>query len=148
MADADKPIARLAIDSRAYGPLICEHCADSGDETEGEREEALLMEDGGIVCEECHTPFKAFEQFSAVVTSVQPVRVRRSTGARGGDKGFEIVEENPSAGGCDGAEDSDEVCPGVRYYADTKSFFCDKHRAKFLKDYRWDDSEGAWVERS
>ena len=91
---------------------------------------------------------RACGQCGGVVPPVHPVGVRRSTGARGGDKGFEIVEENPSAGGCDGAEDSDEVCPGFRYYADTKSFFCDKHRAKFLKDYRWDDSEGAWVERS
>ena len=25
-ADADKPVARLQIDSNAYGPLICEEC--------------------------------------------------------------------------------------------------------------------------
>jgi hypothetical protein len=92
MADADKPVARLQIDTRAYGPLVCEHCEEH-DPDYAEAETALLMEDGGVVCEECHTPFKAFEQFSGVVTSVEPVKVRRSTGARGVDKGFEIVEE-------------------------------------------------------
>ncbi len=97
MADADKPVARLAIDTRAYGPLICEHCEEvepEGSEFEGgEFEEALLMEDGSVVCPRCHTTFEAFQQFSGVVTSVQPVKTRRSTGAGGSDKGFEIVED-------------------------------------------------------
>lgn len=92
-ADADKPVARLQIDTRAYGPLICEHCSDSEAEDEGEKEVALLMEDGGVVCEECHTPFKAFEQFSAIITSVEQVKARRSTGARGVDKGWELEDE-------------------------------------------------------
>jgi hypothetical protein len=92
MADADKPVAKLQIDTRAYGPLICEHC-DEHDEDYAEAETALLMEDGGVVCEQCHTPFKAFEQFSGIVTSVEPVRARRSTGARGVDKGWDVVEE-------------------------------------------------------
>jgi len=69
-ADADKPVARLQIDTRAYGPLICEHC-DSEDESNGEKETALLMEDGGVVCEDCRTPFKPFEQFSGIISSVQ-----------------------------------------------------------------------------
>lgn len=76
MADADKPVARLQIDTNAYGPLICEDCEKRGDEYEGEREEALLMEDGGIVCPECRTPFPAFDQFSSLITSVQPVRLK------------------------------------------------------------------------
>jgi hypothetical protein len=92
MADADKPIARLQIDTRAYGPLDCEHCEEHDPEYEG-AETALLMEDGAVVCEECHTPFKAFEQFSGVVSSVEPLKVRRSTGAHGVDKGFDVVEE-------------------------------------------------------
>lgn len=87
MADADKPVARLQIDTRAYGPLICEHC-DEHDEEHAEAETALLMEDGGVVCEHCHTPFKAFEQFSGIVTAVEPVKARG-----GGRKGYEVVEE-------------------------------------------------------
>ncbi len=87
MADADKPVARLQIDTRAYGPLICEHC-DEHDEEHAEAETALLMEDGAFVCEQCHTPFKAFEQVSGIITSVEPVKVRG-----GGRKGFDVVEE-------------------------------------------------------
>ena len=84
--DADKPVAKLHIDTRAFGPLACEECA--GDEDEGEREEVLLMEDGSIVCPKCHTTFPAFDQFSSLITAVEPVRVRG-----GGRKGYEIVEE-------------------------------------------------------
>lgn len=75
MPDADKPVARLEIDTRAYGPLICEHC-DEHDEEHAENETALLMEDGGVVCPHCRTPFKAFEQFSGIVTSVRPVKLK------------------------------------------------------------------------
>ena len=84
MADADKPIVLLRIDTSTYGPLLCEEC----DEENEEQETALLMEDGGVVCPRCHTPFKAFEQFSGIVTSVEPVKVRG-----GGRKGYEVVEE-------------------------------------------------------
>ena len=87
MADADKPVARLQIDTRAYGPLVCGHCEDHKPE-HAEAETALLMEDGAVVCEHCHTPFEAFEQFSGVVTSVEPVKVRG-----GGRKGYEVSEE-------------------------------------------------------
>jgi hypothetical protein len=75
MADADKPVARLQIDTRAYGPLICKHC-EQYDEDNAEQETALLMEDGGVVCPECRTPFEAFEQFSGIITSVQPVKLK------------------------------------------------------------------------
>ena len=95
MADADKPVARLQIDTRAYGPLICKHC-EQYDEDNAEQETALLMEDGGVVCPECRTPFEAFEQFSGVVSSVQPVKSRRSTGAHGVDKGWDVDEEDES----------------------------------------------------
>lgn len=76
MANADKPVARLQIDTNAYGPLICERCEKIGDEYEGEREEVLLMEDGGIVCPECRSPFPAFDQFSSLITSVSPVKIK------------------------------------------------------------------------
>jgi hypothetical protein len=92
MADADKPVARLQIDTRAYGPLECEHCEEHDPDYEG-AETALLMEDGGIVCEECRTPFKAFEQFSGVVSSVQPVKAKRSTSGGGADTGYDVDED-------------------------------------------------------
>ena len=169
MADADKPIARLRIDTRAYGPLICENCEEIN-EDDAEQENALLMEDGGVVCEKCHTPFEAFDQFSGIITSVEPVKVRG-----GGRKGYEIAEENPrdfrdapNYRGCSiHSDDVDEckadpeacrwtcdvhdqecVTPTSRHYADTKSFMCDEARNQFLKDYRWDDKRGEWVERS
>ena len=62
--DADKPVARLQIDTRAYGPLVCEHCEEH-DPDYAEAETALLMEDGGVVCEECHTPRNALGAMEA-----------------------------------------------------------------------------------
>jgi hypothetical protein len=52
-------------------------------------------------------------------------------------------------GGCDGVENyRDGTCKtDPRYFADTKSFFCAEHRAKFLRDYHWDDALGAWVDK-
>lgn len=87
MPDADKPIARLEIDTRAYGPLICEHC-DQENEEEGEREAALLMEDGAVVCDRCLTPFEVFEQFSGVIASVSQVKAKDL-----GREGFEVIED-------------------------------------------------------
>jgi len=75
MPDADTPVAKLKIDTRAYGPLICPHC-DEHDEEHAEQEEALLMGDGSVVCPRCKTSFPAFEQFDALITSVEPVRGR------------------------------------------------------------------------
>ena len=48
--------------------------------------------------------------------------------------------------GCD-AHEGDACGTKPRYYADTKSFFCDEGRKQFLKAYRWDDRLGDWVER-
>jgi len=76
MPDADKPVARLQIDTRAYGPLICETCDENDDEEHAEAETAMLMEDGSVVCAHCRSPFKAFEQFSRIITAVTPVKVR------------------------------------------------------------------------
>lgn len=43
----------------------------------------------------------------------------------------------------------DQGCrtPTCRHYADTKSFMCDEARKQFLRDYRWDEAIGDWVER-
>ena len=70
MADADKPVARLQLDTRSMGPIPCDEC-------EAENEEALLMEDGAVVCPECKTALPAFEQFSTVITSASPVKLKR-----------------------------------------------------------------------
>lgn len=67
--DADKPIARLALDTRSMGPIPCEQCDE-------ENEDALLMEDGAVVCPECRTPYPAFEQFSSLITSVSPAKLK------------------------------------------------------------------------
>lgn len=104
MPDADKPIAKLHIDTRAYGPLICEHC-DEHDEEHAEAETALLMEDGGVVCKRCRTPYKAFEQFSGIVTAVAPVKLkgaRHTCGDRCREQGCEYdlpeVDEDEDEG--------------------------------------------------
>lgn len=71
MADADKPIAKLEIDDRQHGPLVCEYgnCA-------AELDHVLLMEDGGVCCPECRSHVPAFAQFSKAVLSVQPVKLK------------------------------------------------------------------------
>ena len=68
--DADRPVARLHLDTRAMGPAFCEEC-------EAENEDALLMEDGSVVCPECKSDMPSFEQFSSILTSVEPVRLKR-----------------------------------------------------------------------
>lgn len=84
--DADKPVARLEIDTRAHGPLVCEYC-ESIDDPDAELEHVLLMEDGSVVCPKCHTDIPAFQEFKKAIMSVEPVKVRG-----GGRKGYDIVE--------------------------------------------------------
>lgn len=79
--DADKPVAEIQLDTRAHGPIICDEC-------DAEEESVLLMEDGAIVCKECHSDLPEFEQVSNLFISAKPLRVRG-----GGRKGYEIVEE-------------------------------------------------------
>lgn len=76
--DADKPVALLRLDVRGMGPLVCEHCEEfePEDSAGGELEEVFLMEDGGVVCPQCRTPLPNFEEFSRVITSVSPVKLK------------------------------------------------------------------------
>lgn len=67
--DPDRPVARLYLDTRGQGPAFCASC-------EAENEEALLMEDGGVACPECKSILPGFDEFSKVITSVQPVKLR------------------------------------------------------------------------
>ncbi len=63
----------------------------------------------------------------------------------------EECEADPSScryGGCDAHGDRAPECmTKAQHYADTKSFMCDEGRKQFLKDYRWDDRRGEWVQR-
>lgn len=79
--DADKPVAEIQLDTRAQGPIICDEC-------EAEEESVLLMEDGAIVCKQCHSDLPAFHQVSELFLSAKPLRVRG-----GGRKGYDVVEE-------------------------------------------------------
>jgi hypothetical protein len=68
--DADKPVAKLSIDTRSTGPIICEDC-------DAENEDVLLMEDGGICCPECRSRLKAFEHISGIIVAAAPVKLKR-----------------------------------------------------------------------
>jgi hypothetical protein len=96
---------------------------------------------------------------SAHQSDATPSRITPSRVVRNNPSGCAVHDlsegcrAEPSAcrfGGCDGVEDyQDGTCKtDPRYFPDTKSFFCVEHRAKFLRDYRWDDDEGSWVERT
>ncbi len=69
MPDADKPVAKLELDTRSQGPLLCDDCGE-------ELEHVLLMEDGGVACPECRSLIPAFEQFSKVIMSAAPVKLK------------------------------------------------------------------------
>jgi uncharacterized protein YbaR (Trm112 family) len=79
--DADKPVARLELDTRAMGPMVCEECEKTypDDPEEFELENVLLMEDGGVCCPNCKSHLPAFEQFSNVITSAAPVKLKGAT---------------------------------------------------------------------
>lgn len=66
-----KPVAKLVLDTRSYGPIYCETCDD-------DLEDVLLMDDASVVCPECKGDIQAFNEFSDHLTSVRPV---------GGNKG-------------------------------------------------------------
>jgi hypothetical protein len=65
----DKPVAKLMLDSRSWGPAYCGHC-------EEEVEEVFLMPNATLVCTECLTPVEGFEEFSDHFTSAEPVTKR------------------------------------------------------------------------
>lgn len=64
---AEKPVARLILDSRSFGPAYCEKCED-------ELEEVLLMTDASVACPDCLTKVEGFDELYNVFTSVQPLK--------------------------------------------------------------------------
>lgn len=64
----EQPVAKLALDTRAHGPYVCEKC-------DAENEDAILMTDASVVCPECKEPLEAFYQFSEALTSASPIAV-------------------------------------------------------------------------
>jgi hypothetical protein len=97
---------------------------------------------------------KAHRDAYAVPESVTTARVvRNNPGGR-----CDLHEErsdcvrDPSScrwAGCDYTSlQGEPVCKTPpRHYDDTKSFFCQEHRQQFLREHRWDDRRGEWVER-
>lgn len=63
----EKPVAKVALDTRAHGPYFCSQC-------DAENEDAILMTDARLVCPECGTPIDGFEMFSDAIVSVAPIK--------------------------------------------------------------------------
>jgi hypothetical protein len=63
----EKPVAKLALDTRAHGPYFCQKC-------DAENEDALLMSDASVVCPECKEPMPEFQPFSDVIVSASPIK--------------------------------------------------------------------------
>jgi hypothetical protein len=92
--DADRPVAKLHLDTRSMGPLICEDCEKYREE-DAELEDVLLMEDGSVCCPNCKSTLPPFEQFSSIITSVEPVRLkRRQRGDVGRTGAFEFEDDD------------------------------------------------------
>lgn len=63
----EKPVARLALDTRAHGPFVCDGC-------DAENEDGILMTDAKIVCPECGTEIGDFQPFYNAVISAAPIK--------------------------------------------------------------------------
>lgn len=61
------PVARLALDSRSWGPAYCERC-------ETDVEDVILMSDASMVCPECGTPVKDLKEFYDTFVSAVPLK--------------------------------------------------------------------------
>jgi hypothetical protein len=61
------PVAKLALDTRAWGPASCEKCPD-------DVEDVILMSDMTIVCADCMTPMvgESFDHLGELFTSASP----------------------------------------------------------------------------
>lgn len=60
-------VAKLALDTRAHGPYVCENCDE-------ENEDALLMSSGAIVCPKCKTQLAGFQMVSDTIVSAAPIK--------------------------------------------------------------------------
>ena len=76
----EKPVAKLALDTRAHGPYFCQKC-------DAENEDALLMSDASVVCPECKEPMPEFQPFTDVIVSASPV-----SGGKGTKKERWVIE--------------------------------------------------------
>jgi hypothetical protein len=59
-----KPVARLALDSRSWGPAYCAAC-------EADVEDVLLMPDMSVLCPDCMMPVEGFDELGARFTSAR-----------------------------------------------------------------------------
>jgi DNA-directed RNA polymerase subunit RPC12/RpoP len=66
-AGSEKPVAKLALDTRAHGQYVCAGC-------DAELEDAILMTDASVVCPECGTPIEGFEPFHDAIVSASPIK--------------------------------------------------------------------------
>lgn len=78
----ERPVARLMLDTRSWGPAYCERC-------DAEVEDVLLMTDASFVCPQCMTPVEGFGQVSGMFDSASALpkewRPRRAAPKRGDD---------------------------------------------------------------
>jgi hypothetical protein len=86
--DADKPVAKLQLDTRSDGPWECEECHE-------EMTHVFLMEDGGVCCPHCKGYVTAFQEMSDVIVSAKPVKLKRHQPEDVGRTGaFELEDED------------------------------------------------------
>lgn len=61
---AHKPVARLQVDTRGFGPVWCEKC-------ESEQEEVVLSSDADFHCPDCGAALPEFDDMARFFTSAQ-----------------------------------------------------------------------------
>lgn len=59
-----KPVARLALDSRSWGPAHCESC-------DADVEDVLLMPNMSVLCPDCKTTVEGFDELETLFTSAR-----------------------------------------------------------------------------
>lgn len=64
---SESAVAKLALDTRAHGPYVCENCDE-------ENEDAILMTSGAIVCPKCKTQLAGFQMVSDIIVSAAPIK--------------------------------------------------------------------------
>ena len=61
-----RPVAKIALDTRSFGPPYCETC-------DADVEDVFLMSNGALVCVDCMTPVKGLEAFSEIIAGATGV---------------------------------------------------------------------------
>jgi len=122
----EKPVAKLALDTRAHGPYVCDNC-------EAENEDAILMTDATVVCPECKEPLEAFQQFSEAIVSVTPVAVKAGKKRRWVIKFMGPDSSSESTDAYDSQEEAIDVAVGwIKSTAEGE-----------LNDFEWDEGDEA-----